>query len=462
MTILLPTALLLAGGLPPAPPPVQLEWLSSLSEARRGAAESGDVIFVVVDHAGEGRCDTFLKKTLRDKRVQAAASTAWSLPVSFETHKKKGSCPRFKGVTCNDHRRAGTDLLEGALRRNAGGVMPIPQYLWLDGQGEVLLSVSFEIDAAGLLWCFEEARRRVSPEQAPPRSADSRPPRRLLIGRALELPEDDDRGRGMTEAELEEALDQTQRSFAGLGNVGLMLRIMFTDHPDAVDFVRVELTSVVATYARSRLGPTLHAIGDLSPAPYWVVLEEFHDSKDPAVRHEVAVALEQMGSPEALKLVKRAQRAEKDEDVKGAWIRALGACGAEDKSTRKTLLNLSAKGKSTVEQVCAVLALGYLLPHEDVRERWSELLAEGPSELRLAAACGLALARDRDGLEALEAAAEAAKEEDKPPLERALAVLRGGDLYTLAPDVERLTGDYLARGRVFFGGPERPSGIDED
>lgn len=449
MIALITVQLALAAGLALAP--ADFEWQTSYESALRTAASEQRVVFVAVDHEGEARCDRFLKTLTKDKRLLALAEETLNVPVSFETHREKGSCPRFKGLECNDHRRAGVSLLEGVLQRNDAGLIAVPQYVWLDGAGKVLCSVPFEVEPDGLLWCFETARRMVDAEGAPPLSEEARPPRRLLMGRTYQLTPGDDRGRGMTAEELEAVLDETNRSFMGMANTGRVLRVMFTDEEDAVDYVRVELNGVLKTFARERVPLTLHTIGTLSPTSFWVALEEFAEDKGASVRHEAAVALEQLGAPEALRLVKRCLKREKDERVERAWVRALAACGAADKGTRTSLLKLASGEGDEALRASAAFALGYLQRHEDIRACWEELLGSGPPALVVAAACGAALARDAQCIAAVEAALASA--DDGGPLERALAVLRGGDLYPLADDVSRVTGDDLGRERVFFAGP---------
>jgi hypothetical protein len=431
-------------------PPANIEWQSSYEAALRAAADEKRVVFVAVDHAGEARSDRVLKILAKDKRLQALTQQTLNVPVSFQTHREKGNCPRFKGLSCTDHRRAGTSLLESVLQRNDKGMVAVPQYLWLNPQGEVLCSVAFEVEPEGLLWCFETTLRMLDVEETPPLSEEARPPRRLLMGRTLQLSPGDNNGRGMTPEELEVVLDETNRSFMGMANTGRILHIMFTDEEDAVDYVRIELNGVLKNYARDRLPDTLHAIGTISPASFWVTLEEFADSKGDAERHEVAVALEQLGAPDALRLVKRALKREKDKGVENAWIRALGACGATDKGTRRTLLKLARSGDE-IARANAIFALGYLQRHEDIRALWNEVLSDGSPALAVSAACSAALARDEQAIPAVEAAIAAA--EEKAPLERALAVLRGGDLFPIANDVAWVTRDDLRRERIFFAGP---------
>ncbi len=452
MTPLLAALLALIAPLCGSAPAPKVLWQASFERAVELASEKNQVVFVVLDHEDEGRCEDFQRRLLRDKRILAQAERTLNVPASIETHKSSGTCPRFAGVECSDHRRSEAGLRDSILAKNALGTTAVPQYMWLDGQGQVLLSVPFEVEPDGLLWCFETARRMVEPEGVP-LSAEARPPRRLLMGRTLQLPATDRFGRGMTKEELESALAENKKSIAGLSNRALIGRVLFTDEPEAVEYIEVELSGVMQLFARDSVPQTLRLLGLISPPRFWKVLEEFAKHDDPELRREVAVALEQLGTEDALRLAKACFKREKEERLMGSWARALAACGAGDKGTRKTLLELSEKGETPELRASATFALGHLQRHEDIRARWSALLESGTPELAAAAACGAALARDQEMKLATDAALAAAEGDQRSRLELAVAVLGGGDLYPLGPVVAEVTGDDLPRERIFFAGP---------
>ena len=247
-------ALLPAAAAPaPAPAPAPgFTWQADLATSLETAAAEGRVVFVALDHQDEGRCEAFLD-LVDDKAVVAAAEGALCLPASPQTHGKRDTCKRFGDMTCADHQRTEADLFAGTLAANESGVTAVPQYLWLDGAGEVLLSVPYELDRAGLLWCFETARRLVDPEGAPPRHEASRPPRRLLMGSVYRTFDGDALGRGMTPDELEVAMDGTKSNILGLVPIGDILEVVFTDHPDAVDYAVKNLGFVLESFARGRV-----------------------------------------------------------------------------------------------------------------------------------------------------------------------------------------------------------------
>lgn len=141
-------------------------------------------------------------------------------------------------------------------------------------------------------------------------------------------------------------------------------------------------------------------------------------------------------------------------------MRALAACGAKDKGTRKTILKLATGEDSTELRASAVFGMGYLQRGEDVREVWLELLQGDSVELRVAAACGAALGRDELVIPAIEAALEKLTEDElnMASLQRALDVLKGGDLFPIQGDVQRVTGDDVPRERIFF--EQVPTAVD--
>lgn len=445
--------ILLALGLVAPQPTAEWTWQTDLASALEKAKAEQGVVFVVLDHEDEARCEEFLDKRIKDKAVVAMAATTWNVVASSQTHGKGKKCRRFGDMACADHVRTEADLRAGLLPGNDMGVVAVPQYLWLDGEGKLLLSVPFELDRDGLLWCFATASALANQTTALAMPEEARPPRRLLMGRTYQLFNGDVRGRGLTPSELEAVLEGTKSNFLGLVDVASILRVMSTDEADAVDYVRKSLAFTLETFAKGRMPETAHALGVLGTHRYWEALEEFAEVKDNTARHEVAVALEQLGAPDALKLVKAALKREKEPTLERAWLRALAASGATDKGVRKTLLKRLDEDEPPATRASAAFALGYLVRGADVQAAWTELLATGTGELRLAAACGAALARDLTMVTTLEAARDAAESSDREVLERCLAVLAGGDLYPLEADVAQLTDDSLARERIFFGNP---------
>ena len=446
----------LASGFAPLHTAASFEWQANYEEALVQAADEKKVVFVAVDFEGEGRCDTFLEKLTKDKQVRALAEQTLNIAAADATHKKKGDCSRFKGMECNDHQRVMADLTGSILQINEDQIFCVPQYIWLDADANVLLSVPYEIDRDGLVWCFEAAQRLLDPENAAPFSEEARPPRRLQMGHTFAPLAVDKNGRGMTPDELDAALDETKSNFMGMLGVDSILRVMFTDEEEAVEYVQKQLTFLLEGFARDRISETLHAIGNLSPTRFWEAVGEFSNLDKASDRREVAVALEQLGARQALKMAKAGLKKEKDSDLEASWVRAVAACGAKDKGTRKTILKLATGEGSTDLRASAAFAMGYLQRGDDVREVWNELLQGSSAPLRVAAACGAALARDELAIPGIRTALDGLTDDDvnKESLQRTLDVLKGGDLYVIQQDVERVTKDPVDRERIFFGNPE--------
>lgn len=445
---------LLALGLAAPQPAPAFEWSYDLSIAMETAKAENRVVFVALDHEGEGRCEHFLKKVIKDKAVAALSAASLNVVGTAQTHAKGRKCGRFDGIACSDHVRTEANLREAFLEANDEDTVAVPQYLWLNGEGEVLLSVPYELSRDGMLWCMATAQALANPDAAPAMPEEARPPRRLLMGRAYQPFDGDERGRGLTPDELEEVFEDSKSSWLGLTDVGSILRVMSTDEDDAVDYVRKQLAFTLSNFARGRTPETVHTLGVLGTDRYWEALDEFAEIDDDEARHEVAVALEQLGSPDALKLAKAGLKREKEPELERAWLRAVAASGPSDKGVRKTVIKMLGEKQLPAMQASAAFALGYLQRGEEVQEVWSGLLVGDAGDLRLAAACGAALARDKTMVAAIEAARDAAEGDDREVLERCLAVLAGGDLYPIEGDVADLTGDDITRERIFFGNPE--------
>jgi hypothetical protein len=447
LTLLFGPALLLA--LPGAGD--EIVWRADHAMVVERARAEKRVLFVAVNMDDEARCEDFVDRVYDDREVRRLAQRTLNLVGSRELHRKSdGECPRLGSVSCRDHLRVEAALREAHLGVNENGAMAVPQHLWLDSKGEVLLSVPFEMSAEEMIWCFVTALRRADPELELAMPDEARPPRRLLFGRAYTPPSGDSMARGLTDDELEAEIKRLKSSLFGFGGYGSMAKILFTDHSDAVEYAEREFGRSLLTWGgNDYLRRSLHRIGVLAPMGFWIVLEDFARNNDPRVRSEVAAALEQLAAPRSYKLVKRSLSKEKDPFVERAWLRALGAVGHAESGARKTLLKAATSDDDEVLRCNAILALGHLQGHEDVRELLIGVLAaEGGGGARIAAACAMAISRDELYLAPLTEAVGEATEGD---LLLALEVLRGADLLRIEAVVRRVGRDDLRRERVFFG-----------
>jgi len=456
--------LLVAFPLALAQPAPRIEWSAGWTEASARARAEGRAIFVAVNADGEARSERLARSIYRDKEVVLQAAETVNVVGSISTHGRARSCARFPGITCEDHRRMEALLRERVLRANGEGVVAAPQHAWLRPDGSVLLSVPFELASEELAWCFVAARRALSPEAPPDFPPQARPPRRLLFGATWTPAQGDLLGRGLTPGELETELSGLRSGGPFRpGVVEAWRRVLFTDEKDALDHARSELGSGLLGWLRGDLlVSTIHLIGSASPRSFHEVLEHFARDAQAGVRAEAAVAYEQLGAPDALKTVRAALAKEGEPEVRASWLRALGACGRDDAGTRRALLkeagSKAADASGARLRRNALVALGHLAQHADVRAALSQSLDGAGADERLAAACAMALARDPFYVEPLAAAAAACADEAlAAELTLALRVLRGADAALLEAPVRRVAGDRIRRERVFFGsaGPAR-------
>ena len=169
------------------------------------------------------------------------------------------------------------------------------------------------------------------------------------------------------------------------------------------------------------------------------------------MRLEVAVAAEQLGVRDALKLAKKYARREKDPAVAAAWLRALGAVADDDKSARKLLLSES-EDEDPLRRRNALFALGGLPQGDDVRARLMAALESTEGDDVRAAACAMALSRDEAYLPVLRKRGEMEGVNDaaKETLTTAVEVIEGDGLARLESAVRECCRDRVARERVFF------------
>jgi len=452
MLLLLATLLAAPGhgpaAAPDAPAAPAIAWESDYDAALARAKAENKIVFVAVNMDGEKANDNLAKNVYQDKAVVAMAERAVCLIASRDEHGSK-TCKRFGAVTCAEHTAVEQKVRMGLLKPGPDGSVVSPQHLLLAPDGSVILSVAYEIRERELLWCLAEAINTVSPDDKVAMPSSARPPRRLVMGGVAETGGADS-SRPLSEDELEEMIQSIRGGLKGEERINAFFRVLSTDHEDALGFITKEMKGAIfgrRVEARIRL---IHAIGVYSPPSYWEALEMYIKDPDDTVRNQIAVALEQLAAPKAVKAIKSALSKEKDTQVKKNLLRALGTSGAEDKSARKTLLKAAKDDDEPFFQVNALLALGFHHRDEDVDELLRQTLAEGDPRLAQAAAMAIAFAR-ADGYEDALAAAKArlTDEDSQARLERVGQVLDGANLSALKDDFTKLAGDRIVRERYF-------------
>ncbi len=455
------TLLFLSGHLAPLPPlesPAvgsKVEWTSQIDKALGLAEAEQRVVLVALGEAQEGRTRRHVEDVYTDKVAAKAAAATINVPAWSFTEDESRKLPKMKGVEPRNHRNNLATVTERWITPNANGVIALPHHLWLGPNGSLLLSCPWELTAEELAWCTDEALRRSGVEERPELPNEAYPPRRLLVGESFRVIDEDELGRGLEEDELEEKLGKLNKRFIGMGDQADVIQIMFTDEPDASDFLTKQIGLWDFGGGRGGGGAivdgTIELLGTISPANFIEVLMETARSPSASRRLRTAVALEQIGSAAGLTLAKKGWKSEKDESARPEWIRALAACGRSDKGSIRTVIKAAAKDDNPLVRRSALLGLGYTLPNKDALKALKVALAGPLAEERDAAVLALAMGRARDQRGLVEAVLKADVEDrSRRTAEAALAVLDGGPLYPLSGEVKQISESEVERGRIFF------------
>jgi hypothetical protein len=432
----------------------KLDWTPRLTDAQKLAAEQQRVLFLSMGFAGEARSEALRKKVFGNSGiVKQAAETvnvaAWSKPAD-----SKRKLPDFGQTEELDHHENMVECMDEWLNPNAEDAIALPQHLWMAADGTLLLSCPWEISAEEMSWCFTEAARLAGVENPPPSLESARPPRRLLYGASARVPDRDPLGRGLLKPELDELISTLRKRYLSWSDVGDVARVMFSDIDEAVEFIEQQIGfwELGGTRATPLIDGAIGLIGNLSPERYLELLKKFADRPSPATRARVAVALEQIGSPSGLAMAKSGWKKEKHADARPEWVRALGACGWNNKSVARTLIKVAQKDKDERVRLNAILALGHTLPDTGAREYLTELGHLNGGVEQLAAILAFGLGRDRQVVAFLEKIR--AEQSDSPPLQEhldaVLKVLAGANLNELEPLVRAIDGSDIRRDRLFF------------
>jgi HEAT repeats len=425
-----------------------ITWSPSLEQAKAQALAETKVIFVAVHMPGERANERMAKRVYTDKTItQLSERTLNLVAMAMGPYREQGSHLDLGDLTEEQLQRLDIDLRAQVLKPDAEGFVVAPQHVFLKPDGEVILSVPYEISAAELEWCFVQALTALDPEHAPKASEHARPPKRLIKAGVIQ---GNDASIGATPATLEEVLaliKEINKSRAG--NWDKKMRLLTADEEKARGFV----TKLLRGGGRGGDDTKTRLIQNIqrrSPASWWEVVIEFAEHHSPAVREQVAACLEVLAAEPSLADIKKALRKEKDPRLQGMWLRAQASAGPADSRVRKATLKAAHKSKHPITRANATLALGYLSPGEDVRALIADLLddPDAPREVKTAAICALALTRDEDAREVLAPLAQEAGEL-KAAATAALKTLDEGDLAPLGPFVKGACGDQVTRERLF-------------
>ncbi len=463
----------------------QIAWGKDFEEAKARAAAEKKVLFVAVNMDGEEANDRLAQKVYADARIVAAAGLTVNVVASrFDHAAEKKPCPRFGGIECIDHKRVDGAVRSNVLKADSNGYVIAPQHVFLGPDGAVILSVPYEVTAEELQWCFASAIKTVDPAAAKSVPSSGRPPRRLVQGGVFDPATVSGAGLAPpTREQVLELIKELKASMWGEGRIEKIQRVLMSPEPEAIEYIGAELKNDLfgpRGFGGGRggglgggLGGTgagggagfdprlilMHAIGVLSPAPYWKLVSEYLDHDDEKLRNEAIVTLEQLAVPESTKGLLAALGKEKAVACRKDLMRAIGSAGTNDDKARKALLKAVAGEKDATVRQNAVVALGWLVPGTDVNKALGDLFGSKNPDERAAAVVAMGLSRNEAWVPIVEGGI--AKEADakvKAAAEAALAVLKGGSLTGLREPLRTACDDGIERER-FFGGQMQIPGM---
>jgi hypothetical protein len=442
------------------------------------------VVFVAVNMDGEKANERMLAKVYTDKALIELSTHTLNLIASAAEHTSADKpCPKFEGLYCLDHRRIDTTLRKELLKPDSEGYVVAPQHVFLDPQGKVLLSVPYEVSTSELAWCFVAALHQVDPALAVAAPAGARPPKRLIQGAVFDPAAAPGGGaRMLTKKEVLDLIAELKKSGRANWELERLRGLIASDEPQAREFIALELKSGGGRGAggggggggrgggggggrggggaaagagggdgERRHARIVHLIGTISPPSWWEVLVDPLAGPDVELRAEAAVALEQLGSPEALKELQAALQDEKETSVEKDMLRALGTVGAQDPHARALLMRRLHSEKDELLRLNSIVATGSLAPGDDTTAELEKLLTTGSASEKQAAACAMAMSRDARYEKALESAAQDTKDAAAALVAKtALGVVHGAELKTIRDALKSVCKDTIERER-FFG-----------
>ncbi|MCP5021402.1 MAG: hypothetical protein GY930_06460 [bacterium] len=452
----------------------KLVWEAEYEAALVKAKTESKIIFLAVNMDDEKGNDRMVKNVYTDRTVQRLAQGTVNLVASIGRHKKSGPCSHLGTITCAEHRAIEGRVNGPILKPDSQGHVIAPQHVWLDSEGKVLISVPYEISAGEMEWCFHEAARKVDPNYAGKESGKSKRPRRWIPGGVFDG-ESDSGEQPPTRAETLELIQEVRKGILKGGDlVKAYKRIAEADEPEARDQIQQYLKSSGGGGRRGggkgQAGSAKHiamvrVIGLGSPQSYWEVLDSLVGNGEDALRNEVAVAMEQLAAPEALKSLTKAYKKEKDEIGRKNLLRAIAACGGQDSAARSLLLKAAKQTRDGVLRRNALIGLGWQVDQNSVRSTIEKVLGEEEQADCIAVVIGMGISRDPIWVDTLKQIADEegtggdGSSDDSNPekadlslaevARAALLVHERGEYRALAPALRKVSGDTIPRDRLF-------------
>jgi hypothetical protein len=450
---------------------------ADLAEAFQRASAEGRRLVLGVYTAGEARSEDFAKRVLRDKAVRASWANVVPVQVLLG-EPTKAEARRFGGHEPDIHR-----ALERAVRdhlpANAEGVLASPQHVWFAPDGRLLLAAPYELDPEEYLWLDWRSQRLTGAVDVPlPEGA--RAPRRYLEGVAF-APIDGDRfGRGLLPPEVAAELEVLRKRSMGGGGAGggpggggpggggagggggtrmletveSIVRLAFTDSPDAQDEVRNELGNMFLRLGGGSnpwLEGGLEIVAYAAPRRGAEFLVTFLGDPVPGLRARGAAALESLGY-EGIGWTELRKALDKEEDavVRRALLRAAGVAGRREAQARRLLEKEALKGKAPADRCAALIGLGHIGAGAELEGTLRTALGDPDLNVALAAAAAMAMTRDSARFKPLITERAGGATEDTAAFETLLAVLDGAPFVRLRDVLQRVAPDDFPRTRLFF------------
>lgn len=408
MRLALPLVLLL----PIAAPAQGIVWTASLDDAFAKAKADKKPILLAFNLDGERASDELVADHYKDPAIGKLAERTLNVFCSIADR------ARVPGVSAAQHQAAEKKARGEILKIAAGEDVIAPQHVFIDGDGNVLVSAAYRLSKGELEWCFAEAIRKLDPTFAFTPSPRTRAPAALAFGK----PQSGETSPPPSKAEVAEALKEVKKGRGGYGGAMEQARVILrSDDPEALKWGQNTLRGLPG----GMKGGVLRLIGASSPRAWHAVLAESLESPDPALRLSAAAGLESMAEPKALPALQKASRSEKDEGVRGRLLRAMAACGPDQKSVVQAVQKTMQSGTEAL-RVQAIVAAAYLDDGAAVRDLLKLALADAAAKARASAAYVIATRREQKLLADLEPLAAAETDPDtKRWLTAAVEVLRG-------------------------------------
>jgi HEAT repeats len=348
----------------------QIQWAATWADAFKEAKAVNRPVMVCINgRDGESANEATAFQIYRDPVFVALTHRFTMVLVSAREHAAEGPCPRFGGITCQQHLDCWKDLCAAHEKEftSGGGDMISPQHAWFRPDGKLIVRREYFLSK-------HELMRRM-------RSALAAVGGPVASGSAVPL---DDADRAALER-LENATDRAGRAAA-------MSPLLAADKAAAYAALRELLENARSIELRTEL---LRALV-LSRVPgLRQTAEKLLTDRDAVVRSAAAVALEDMAEKEAVPALVKRVRAESDVIARRNVCRALAACGGPgaDKAAARALLGVVTSDKEQAVRRHAAYALrAFAGDGADLVRRRLELAAPQAKDKEVRCAIAYALA----------------------------------------------------------------------